>query len=60
MVYEGYSESSEHYLIAFSRETSERHALSFALKMMLMYYRCIVSFNSYSMLFIATPLRSAQ
>ena len=53
------SKSSELYLIALSRDISERHAtyylneLAVSLKMMLMSPRCVVSLNSYGIL--STP-----
>ena len=60
--YEGCSKSSEIYLIALSRDSFERHAmrhlkeLSFSLQMMLISPRCIVTLNSYGILYISpTP-----
>ena len=56
------SKSSELYLIALSRDISERHAtyylneLAVSLKMMLISPRCVVLLNSYGILYIVYSL----
>ena len=61
-LYEGCPKSSELYLMALSRDTFARHAmyqlkeLFVCLQMMLISPRCIVSFNSYGIIYIAYSL----